>query len=269
MTLSFCSFSSGSSGNSYLIRSECTGILVDAGISGKKIIEGLSATQTPEEQVKALLITHEHIDHVKSLKVITKKLSGIKAYANEKTWQAIEGKVNPLQQETFVTGEAFMIGDILVKPFPISHDAAEPVGFSFFADEKQITVVTDTGYITEEIFQEMKTADILALEANHDENMLKMGRYPWSVKQRILGDKGHLSNTMAGKCICKILDDCKQAREKKQRRILLAHLSRENNFPEMAFQTIKNVLEESEHYLGSNLQIHTIIKDEISLVYEV
>ena len=268
--LSFCSFSSGSSGNSYLIRSESTGILVDAGISGKKIFEGLIATQTPHEQVKGLLITHEHIDHIKSLKVVTKKLTEIKAYANENTWKAIDDdKVNPLQQEIFITGETFLIGDILVKPFPISHDAAEPVGFSFFADGKQITVVTDTGYITEEIFEEMKNADILALEANHDENMLKMGRYPWSVKQRILGEKGHLSNTTAGKCICKILDDCKQAREKKQRKILLAHLSRENNFPEMALQTIKNVLEESEYYLGANLQIHTIIKDEISMVYEV
>ncbi len=130
-------------------------------------------------------------------------------------------------------------------------------------------MVTDTGYVTEEIFEEMKTADILALEANHDEDMLKMCRYPWNVKQRILGEKGHLSNTMAGKCICKILDECKQVKEKKQRRILLAHLSRENNFPEMAYQTIKNVLEESEYYLGGNLQIHTIIKDEISMVYEV
>jgi phosphoribosyl 1,2-cyclic phosphodiesterase len=251
------------------VRSESTSILVDVGISGKKILEGLGATNTPEEQVKGLLITHEHIDHVKSLKVITKKLPGIKAYANKKTWSTIEDKVKPEQRETFITGQAFTIGDILVKPFHISHDAIEPVGFSFFAEDKQITVVTDTGYVTEEIFEEMKTADILALEANHDEDMLKMCRYPWNVKQRILGEKGHLSNTMAGKCICKILEECEHLKEKKHRRILLAHLSRENNFPEMAYQTIKNVLEESEYYLGGNLQIHTIIKDEISMVYEV
>lgn len=265
MAFSFCSFSSGSSGNCYLIRSDNTALLVDVGISGKKIIEGLNATETPEELVKGVLVTHEHIDHVKSLRVISKKLPGAKTYANAGTWTQIEENVPDTQRQVFITGEEFSIGDIKVKPFHISHDAAEPVGFSFYAEGKQISIVTDTGYITEEIFTEMKQADILALEANHDENMLKVGRYPWNVKQRILGNKGHLSNVAAGKCLCRLLDECCN----KPRRVLLAHLSRENNFPEMAYQTIKNVLEESEYYLGKQLQINTMMKDEISMIYKV
>lgn len=265
MAFSFCSFSSGSSGNCYLVRSGNTALLVDVGISGKKIIEGLSATETPEEQVKGVLVTHEHIDHVKSLRVISKKLPEAKTYANAGTWTQIEENVPETQRETFITGEIFSVGDIQIKPFHISHDAAEPVGFSFFAEGKQISIVTDTGYITEEIFTEMKQADLLALEANHDENMLKVGRYPWNVKQRILGNEGHLSNVAAGNCLCRVLDECYS----KPRRVLLAHLSRENNFPEMAYQTIKNVLEESEHYLGKQLQLNTMMKDEISMIYKV
>ena len=265
MAFSFCSFSSGSSGNCYLVRSSSTALLVDAGISGKKILEGLRATDTPEELVKGVLVTHEHIDHVKSLRVISKKLPEAGTYANGGTWTQIEENVPEKQRKIFITGETFSIGDIEVKPFPISHDAAEPVGFSLCAEGKQISIVTDTGYITEEIFAEMRQADILALEANHDENMLKVGRYPWNVKQRILGNKGHLSNVAAGNCLCRLMDECCD----KPRRVLLAHLSRENNFPEMAYQTIKNVLEESEHYLGKKLQLNTMMKDEISMVYKV
>lgn len=265
MRFSICSFSSGSSGNCYLIRSNETALLVDAGISGKKILEGLAATETPKELVKGVLVTHEHIDHVKSLRILSKKLPGAKTYANGGTWEKIAENVPEGQRQVFTTGTPFVIGDIEIKPFHISHDAVEPVGFSFFSEGKQISIVTDTGYITEEIFCEMKQADILALEANHDENMLKVGRYPWNVKQRILGDKGHLSNVAAGNCLCRLMEECCV----KPRRILLSHLSKENNFPEMAYQTIKNLLEESEFYLGKQLQVTTMAKDELSIVYEV
>lgn len=265
MSLSFCSFSSGSSGNCYLIKSNNTALLVDVGISGKKIFEALNGTQIPQEMVKGVLVTHEHEDHVKSLRVVSKKLPEVKVYANSGTWSQIEDKVSEEKRKVFVTGESFYIDDIKIKPFKISHDAIEPVGFSFFAGEKQITIVTDTGYITEEIFNEMKQADILALEANHDENLLKVGRYPWNIKQRILGNQGHLSNVAAGNCLCRLLGECCV----KPRKVLLAHLSRENNFPEMAYQTIKNILEESEFYLGKQLQIATMNKDEVSIIYEV
>lgn len=264
MTLSFCSFSSGSSGNCYLIKSENTAILVDAGISGKKIFEGLAQTGTAREDLAAVLITHEHSDHTKSLKTLLKKEKGVRAYANEKTWQCISGDIPAEQKATFVTGETFYINDIQVKSFLVSHDAAEPVGYSFYNGGKQISVVTDTGYMSEQILEEITHADLLVLEANHDEDMLKIGKYPWFLKKRVLGEKGHLSNVAAGETILNLICSCD-----KERCILLAHLSRENNFPEMAYQTVKNILEEADYYIGKNLKVNTIIRDEISLIYQI
>lgn len=262
MSISFCSFSSGSSGNSYLVKSKNTALLIDAGISGKRILEGLTHSETAFEDVQGVLITHEHIDHVKSLATITKKLPNAFAYANNPTWSALGDKVHADKRKEFHTGEAFSIGDIQVKSFPISHDAVEPVGFSFYHKDHQISIVTDTGHITEEIYREIVDADILVLESNHDINMLKMCRYPWSVKQRILGNAGHLSNEDAGSTLCRLIHE-----KKKNRQVLLAHLSKENNFPEMAFQTIKNQLQEEDFYIGKNVHIEMIVKDQISRVY--
>ncbi len=264
MTLSFCSFSSGSSGNCYLIKSETTAILVDAGISGKKILEGLTATGTPREQLAALLITHEHVDHTKSIRTLMNKEKAMKAYANERTWSQITCPVRDEQRAYFQTGESFLIGDIQVKAFPVSHDAADPVGFTFSSGEKQIGIVTDTGCMSDEIIMSVKEADILILEANYDVDMLKLGRYPWFLKQRVLGEEGHLSNAAAGETILRLLSE-----SNKDRHVLLAHLSRENNFPEMAYQTVKNILEEADYYIGKQLKLNTIIRDEISLIYEI
>ena len=251
MALKFYSFSSSSSGNCYLIKSESTALLVDAGISGKKIIESLDETETPLDHIKGVLVTHEHVDHVKSIRVLSKKLCEAKVYANNKTWSKIDCVLEEEKMASFVTNEAFEIGDIKVKPFRISHDAIEPVGFTFTCQDKQLSIVTDTGYVTEEIHNHVKDADLLVLESNHDENMLKMGRYPWTVKQRILGKEGHLSNETAGECLCRILKEG----EEKSRQILLAHLSSENNFPQLAYQTVKNALEASEYYLGDTLSL--------------
>lgn len=264
MTLSFCSFSSGSSGNCYLVKSEQTAVLVDAGISGKKIYEGLEQTGTPREQLAGLLITHEHIDHTKSVKTLMRKEKNLKAYANAPTWSKINSPVSEEQKEVFETGDRFQIGNITVKTFRVSHDAADPVGYTFFSGGKQISIVTDTGCMSEEIISEIKEADLLILEANHDVDMLKLGRYPWFLKQRVLGEEGHLSNEAAGEVILRLLSE-----REKERSVLLAHLSKENNFPEMAYQTVKNILEEADFYIGKHLKLNTIIRDEVSLVYEI
>lgn len=262
MNLHFCSFSSGSSGNCYLIKTESTAVLVDAGISGRKIMDGLEKTGTERELLTAVLVTHEHSDHVKSLKTLTKKNPQIKAYANRGTWPYISELVKEEQRALFETGEDFTLGDITVRPFSISHDAAEPVGFSFFGGEKQISILTDTGYLSEEIFAEIRQADLLVLEANHDVEMLRVGRYPWFLKQRILGKRGHLSNTDAAFAICRLIRE-----QEKYRHVLLAHLSRENNFPEMAYQTIKNLLEEADYFIGQNVYLNVIARDELSAIY--
>ena len=221
-------------------------------------------TAPTPEQLAAVLITHEHSDHTKSIKTILKKQKSLKAYANAMTWEQLEFPVCEEQKEVFETGEAFQIGDIDVKTFLVSHDAAEPVGYTFYSEGKQISIVTDTGYMSEDIISEIMEADILILEANHDVDMLKVGRYPWFLKQRVLGEEGHLSNVAAGEAILRLLSE-----NEKERHVLLAHLSKENNFPEMAYQTVKNILEEADFYIGKHIKLNMIIRDEISLIYQV
>ncbi|MDR3296593.1 MAG: MBL fold metallo-hydrolase [Clostridiales Family XIII bacterium] len=263
MGFDFCSFSSGSSGNCYLVRSECTAVLVDAGISRTRIMEGLARTGTDPAILRALLVTHEHIDHVRGASALLKKEKGIVAFANEKTWAAAGERAPAAGRRNFVTGESFRVGDILVKTFAVNHDAADPVGYTLTHGGRQISIITDTGHVDEEMLLAAGDADILVLEANHDEDMLKYGRYSMALKQRVLGDRGHLSNTAAGNAIVKWLEGVK-----KERRVLLAHLSRENNFPEMALQTIRNILEEKKYYIGRDLRLDTMARDEIGPVYE-
>lgn len=263
MSLDFCSLASGSSGNCYLIRCDETALLVDVGISGKRIFEGLEYTNTPLENVQAILVTHEHIDHVQSLPIVTRKAVNAKAYANEATWANINKKVADEKKEYFCTGDEFYIGKILVKTFPLSHDAADPVGYSFYAEGRQISIVTDSGCITPEIFDEIVDADLLVLEANHEVEVLQMCSYPYKTKRRILGDSGHLSNVTAGKCICRLMEA-----KDKARRILLGHLSQQNNEPELAKMTITNILNEEEIYIGDRLQVEVIRRDKVSRIYE-
>lgn len=264
MSLDFCSLASGSSGNCYLIRYNETALLVDVGISGKRIFEGLEYTDTPLENVQAVLVTHEHIDHVQSLPIVTRKAVNAKAYANEATWANINKKVADEKKEYFCTGDEFYIGGILVKTFPLSHDAADPVGYSFYADGRQISIVTDSGCITQEIFDEIVDADLLVLEANHEVEVLQMCSYPYKTKRRILGELGHLSNVTAAKCICRLMEA-----KDKARRILLGHLSQQNNEPELAKMTITNILNEEEIYIGDQLQVEVIRRDTVSRIYEV
>lgn len=264
MTLKFCSLASGSSGNCYLIKDDTTALLIDAGISGKKIFQGLADAGVPPENVRGLLVTHEHIDHVKSLPIVTKKLPEIKAYANEATWAAIERPVADEKRALLHTGEDFYIENFRIRSFPIPHDAAEPVGFSIYAYGKQISIVTDVGYITDEIFEEITGADLLMLEANHEEEILLMGSYPYKLKRRILGENGHLSNVSAGECLCSLVEA-----NPKKRRVLLGHLSHENNDPSVAMLAVRNALMEKNIFIGNELKIDVAHRDHCSLLYEV
>ena len=262
MSLQFCSFSSGSSGNCYLIKSQDTALLVDAGISAKRIFEGLACTGTPPEMVKALLITHEHCDHIKSVRTVSKKLPNAKVFATGGTWSCGSGlSCETGQRICFAPGDAFTVGDIGIKSFSVEHDAAEPVGYSFFKNDKQISIVTDTGCITDAIHQSILNSDLIVMEANHDPETLKVSGYPYYLKRR---KTGHLSNDDAGKAICRIYEE-----NQKFRQIILAHLSKENNFPELAYSTIQNVLEEANYYIGLNMQVHIINRDRISAVYQI
>jgi phosphoribosyl 1,2-cyclic phosphodiesterase len=178
-------------------------------------------------------------------------------FANQKTWEAMEDQLGNLAVDNkryFNTGEKFCIGDICVHPFAIPHDANEPVGFNFFAKNKKITVATDIGHVTKELYDNVVGSDFMLIEANHDIEMVRMGPYPWYLKQRILGENGHLSNTMAGKFIAKLV-------ESGTKNFLLGHLSRENNFPQLAFETVKNVLESKGIKSGVDVNFDVAMRD--------
>ena len=264
MTLSFCSFSSGSSGNSYLIKTETTAILVDAGISCKKITDGLEKTNTPKEQLQGILLTHEHWDHVDGVRVMLKKYKDIFIHANEGTFAAMKHNVKEERRKYFYSGDSFQIGDLDIETFSVSHDAADPVGYTIRHEGKQISIVTDTGVLHEDMVSGLEDADILVIESNHDTEMLKVGPYPPYLKERILGRKGHLSNEAAGNYIARLMN----AKEK-ARCILLAHLSKDNNFPEIAEQTVCNILESHEYQNGRDVYVKTVDRNEISMIYQI
>jgi len=270
MRLAIKALASGSSGNCYIVASETTTLLVDAGISGRQIEKGLESFG--REKADALLLTHEHSDHIMGLPIMLKK--GINLFANEKTISAIQEKCFEKKSDqtiinVFETGSVFSIGDINVSSFSLSHDAADPTGYSFEKDGAVITILTDTGYITEGAFRYMEKADILVLESNYDESMLRVGKYPWFLKQRILGKKGHLSNDAAAEGLVNVLKMREMAGRDNQKTVLLAHLSKENNFKEMALATVKCELEKAGFVNQDKLTLFALERQEESESYTI
>lgn len=230
---------SGSTGNSIYVGTENVNFLIDAGLSGKKIEEGLGKIGVDPKKIDGILITHEHDDHIKGIGVLARKHS-IPLYANEKTFAHLPTHIGKIEEESkyiFETGAVRDFADLQIESFAISHDAAEPVGYLFRQDELQVSVVTDLGYVSQKIKQKIAGSDALIFEANHDVEMLRMSSYPWSIKQRILSDVGHLSNEASGEALSEIISGDTQ-------KVYLAHLSRENNLPELAKLTVKNILED-------------------------
>ena len=266
MKLAICSLASGSSGNSFLIKSEDTALLVDAGISARQIVQGLEELGFYARDLDAVLVTHEHSDHIKGLKTIC-KASGAAVYASRGTLLGIPFAPELENVRTFTPGDSFRIGGIDVESFSTSHDAADPTGFSFSAAGRKISIVTDTGIVTEEAFESIKGCDALVLESNHDESVLRMGRYPWFLKQRILSDVGHLSNEAAANAVLRLLSLERAAGIEKRRLVLLAHLSQENNFPQMALATMSNILAAEGFGPGEDLRIEVLSRTERSPLY--
>ena len=263
MNLGFCPLASSSQGNSYLIKSEETVILLDAGISGKGLTDRMAELKMHQKNINGVVITHEHIDHIKGLGRILSFSDNNKLYCSKGTYDGIKEKHNNIPEEKVclvAKGEVFTVGDIEVTAFEVSHDSAEPLAFSFKRNGKKISIVTDTGMVTPEIEEAIGDSDILIIESNHEENILLYGRYPYHVKRRILSDVGHLSNEVAGKCICKYI---KTLSSKKIPYVFLAHLSKENNTPLQAVLTVRNVLEESNIYVGKDLRMEVIKPNEM------
>ena len=233
--LKYCSLYSGSSGNCFLIKSDSTNILIDAGVSSKKIIDSLSNFNIDITNIDAILVTHEHTDHTKSLSTLSNKYN-IPIYANKKTWNALNDMNNKIlnsNKKTFNDLENFKIGDFKIFAFPIPHDAADPCGFNIYYKGKKVSVATDIGHISLELLEYLKNSVSILLESNYDPEILKYSSYPFMLKKRILGDDGHLSNETAGKTLAALYPSgLKNA--------ILVHLSKENNFPELAYKTIYN-----------------------------
>lgn len=231
-----CSIASGSSGNCIYTGSDHTHLLVDAGISAKKIEAGLKELQMEGKDIQGLLITHEHSDHIKGVGILARRY-GFPIYATEGTIAQMKGmkslgSIDEGLYHTVHADESFTIGDMEIEPFRISHDAAEPVAFRFRCGEKTAAVATDMGVYDDYIVEHLKGLNVLLVEANHDIQMLQVGPYPYPLKQRILGERGHLSNESAGQLLCRILHD-------NIKKIYLGHLSKENNYAELAYETVK------------------------------
>ena len=269
MSLRFCSFASGSSGNSYALASDTTSILIDAGISGKNILDGLTSMGIEHSDLSAILVTHEHVDHIKSLPMIHKRTDFTKIYTGIGTARYIVGKSN-LEPEAFEflrpEDGPVLIGDITVTPFRLSHDAEEPLGFTFEHGGKKVSLVTDTGVITEGIFSEIVESDFIALEANHEINMLYMSRYPYNLITRILGERGHISNDHAAECLVRILTERNNSSPP---RLAMAHLSNNSNTKDLVRVTINNILFENGFIEDRDYHFEILDRDAPSKVFQI
>ena len=201
--LKFCSLYSGSSGNSLLVESNKTKILIDCGTSAKKIITALNELNIDITNIDAILITHEHTDHVQSLGTISKKFD-IPVFANYETWSAIPNqaqKIDSKNRNIFINDTEFQIGNLQIFPFSTPHDAANPCGFSIVEKNKKLSIATDLGHMNKSIFENLKGSSFILLESNYEPEVLKMSQYPFHLKRRIAGPHGHLSNNEAGQTI--------------------------------------------------------------------
>ena len=257
--LKFCSLYSGSSGNSLYVENNDTKILIDAGVSGKKIVAALASLNINISDINGILVTHEHLDHTLSLPVLSKRYD-IPIYANEKTWSVLPTE-KIKHQKVFNLNEPFLIGNLRIEPFPIPHDAICPCGFNIYSSNQKISIATDIGHITPRILEHLKNSVFLLLEANYEPEMVYSSSYPYHLKKRILGDKGHLSNENAGQLIAELS-------KYGLKHVMLGHLSKENNFPELAYQTVMNELNCNKVCLDE-LQVSVASRSEPSLIINV
>jgi len=263
----FCSIASGSSGNCIYVGSEATHLLVDVGISCKRTEKGLKELGLTGRDVDGILITHEHADHIQGLGVIARKYE-IPIYATAGTIGAVKaceglGNVAPELFHEVKEDARFILKDLTINPMRISHDAAQPVAYRISYGKKKVAVCTDLGVYNDYTVECLKGVNALLLEANHDVNMLQAGPYPYYLKQRILGDRGHLSNENTGRLLCRILHDGLKA-------VLLGHLSKENNLPELAYESVRMEINMGENpYKAGDFDIRVARRSEITPLVEI
>lgn len=251
----FCSLYSGSSGNSIFVGDKNTKILIDAGMSGKHLENALKEIDEDPKKLDGIFITHEHIDHTKGVGILSRKYD-IPIYANIETWDKIKGTIGKIKDENIkiITKDIINIKDMLITRFDIPHDAVNPSGYTIEINNKKVGVATDLGHFSKEISDNIKDCDLVLLESNHDIEMVKFGPYPYPLKRRILSSVGHLSNEDCGRAIIEIMGD-------KQKKIILGHLSHNNNYPDLAYETVKNILLEEKICLEKEVLLSLARRD--------
>ncbi|MCC8060203.1 MAG: MBL fold metallo-hydrolase [Clostridiales bacterium] len=258
------SIASGSSGNCTYIGSEHTHILVDAGISNKRIEQGLNEIGVKSNEINAVVITHEHSDHIRGLGVLARR-RGLPIYGTQETLEEIMaagnlGEIDPALFHAVLPDVEFSVGDLTLLPFSIDHDAANPVAYRIRNDATQAAVATDMGHYDQYVIDHLQGLDAILLEANHDVHMLQAGPYPYFLKQRILGDHGHLSNENAGRLLNCLLHD-------HLRYVLLGHLSKENNYEALAYETVRLEIDQGDTpYHASDFSISVAGRDRVSQI---
>ena len=238
MELRFSPLFSGSSGNATYVGCDDAHILVDAGVSGTRVSQELQRVGVDPARLTAILVTHEHADHIKGIGILSRKYD-LPVYATEGTWAGMYGKIGAIADKNVVIFEPeqdFYLGSINVMPFQIPHDAGGPVGYTFEVDGAKLAIATDIGCVREGWLNRVLGADAVILESNYDPDMLKAGPYPYELKKRILSRKGHLSNDDAGAVAAELIRNG-------ARQIILGHLSKENNFPELAMRSCELTLQ--------------------------
>ena len=263
MEMYFCPLYSGSSGNALFCQYGETRLLIDAGKPGKAIAEALASIGVKPETISGVLITHEHTDHIAGAGVLARKY-GWPVYATPGTWRGIGdkiGKIKPELKQEIIPGREFFLGDIGVAPFGIPHDAAQPVGFRLWGGSLSISTATDLGVFTEDVYQHIAGSSLVLLESNHDPEMLRSNpRYAPALKQRILSDRGHLSNDACAQALLRLIAGGTGS-------VILGHLSGENNTPSLAMRVSETALNREGIEPGRDVGLRVALRDQVGDVY--
>ena len=264
MSMSYCPLFSGSSGNAAIIGTEKTRILIDAGLTGRALQSALNQISVDPCSIQAILITHEHSDHVRGAGILSRKF-GIPIYANSKTWVAMQksvGVISPQNVRVFETGRDFYLGDCNITPYSLPHDAADPVGFSFYHKGHKISQMTDLGHVPKDLYDMVGDSDIILIESNHDIEKLANSARPAALKRRIRSKKGHLSNEDSAEA-------CVKLAEMGCRRFILGHMSAEANTPRLAFEANSGILAQAGFVQKENVEIYLAYRDRACGIFRL
>lgn len=263
--ITFCTLFSGSSGNAAYLETDEGAILIDCGMSCKQVLQSLQNANLNPASLRAVLVTHEHSDHTKGVGVMARKL-GLTVCATEGTWEGMEqtvGMIPPAQRMVIAAGESFFLSGMEIASFAIPHDANEPVGYRFFLPKTSIAIATDLGHFAPGVQAAVQGAELVLLESNHDPDMLRQNpHYPASLKNRILGKKGHLSNESGAQAALQLVASG-------TRHLLLGHLSSENNDPDLAYRTTHATLTGAGAQVGRDVTLHVAGRYQTGYLYRM